>query len=88
MFRSRLAAVPEISEYQVTQTASGAHIAAVTTDHIDTAAVAAAVAAELGRVGLANPAVDVNTVDAIARHAETGKLRRFIGLATHPQVQG
>ena len=81
VFRSQLAAVPAISEYQVTQTVDGAHIAAVVTDRIDAATLRDAVAAELGRVGLTNPAIEVETVDAIERHAETGKLRRFIRLA-------
>lgn len=81
VFRNQLAAVPAISEYQVTQTVNGAHIAAVVTDLIDSAAISDAVKAELRRVGLTGPAIDVETVDAIERHPETGKLRRFIRLA-------
>ena len=81
VFRSQLAAVPAISEYQVTQTDDGAHIAAVATDVVDVPALREAITAELRRVGLTNPVIDVETVGEIERHPETGKLRRFIRLA-------
>ena len=81
IFRSQLAAVPAIAEYQVTQTTHGAHIAAVTTGHVDASALSSAVVAELQRVGLHEPAVHVETVEAIERHPDSGKLRRFIRLS-------
>ena len=78
IFRSQLAAVPEIAEYQVAQTKAGADINVVVTRAIDQSAIGAAVAGELGRLGLDNPEVRIETVDAIERHPDSGKLRRFI----------
>lgn len=80
IFRSQLAAIASIAEYQVTQTPDGADVAAVVTDRIDTAALGGALAAELRRVGLDAPTVSIATVDAIDRHPDSGKLRRFVPL--------
>lgn len=80
VFRSQLAAAPGVAEYQVTQTASGAHVALVASGDLDTAALRKALTAELVRVGLPNPDIEVETVGRISHHSETGKLRRFIPL--------
>jgi phenylacetate-CoA ligase len=81
IFRSQLAAVPAIAEYQVTQTTQGAHLAVVTTDHIDAERLGAVIAAEVQRVGVDNPTIQIEPVDAIERHADSGKLRRFVRLS-------
>lgn len=63
------------------RTANGAHTATVVTDHLDSVARRDAVVAELRGVGLSSPAIEVENVDAIERHPETAKFRRFIRLA-------
>lgn len=80
VFRSQLAAVPAVAEYRVTQTVHGAHIAVVAYGRVDAATLGSAVAAELRRVGLDSPAIHIETVESIGRHAASGKLRRFVPL--------
>jgi phenylacetate-coenzyme A ligase PaaK-like adenylate-forming protein len=79
VFRYVLGTDPRISEYQVRQTAGGAEVAVV--GLLDTSAVADALAGALREHGLAEPQVTVSRVPRIERHASTGKLKRFIGLA-------
>jgi phenylacetate-coenzyme A ligase PaaK-like adenylate-forming protein len=67
-----------MTEYQVRQTARGVDVAVVVRDDLDRAALAAALADELRRCGLNDPEVTIAVVPAIAPHAETGKIRRFI----------
>jgi phenylacetate-CoA ligase len=78
LFRSKLANDENISEYQVCQTARGAHIAVVASGAIDREALSATIADELRHLGLADPEVHIDTVDSLERHAQSGKLRRFI----------
>jgi phenylacetate-CoA ligase len=77
-FRHVLGTDPHVSEYQVTQTATGADI--LTVGHPDVATLATSVAAALRRCGLANPAVDIRVVARIPRNQASGKLKRFIAL--------
>jgi phenylacetate-CoA ligase len=77
-FRYVLGTDPLISEYQVRQTASGADVLVIGSP--DVSAVSAALVSSLGRHGLSNPAIRVNVVEQIPRHASTGKLKRFIAL--------
>ena len=60
------------------QTARGADVVVVGSP--DIAAVAAALVAALRPFGLPQAEIDVRIVDRIARHASTGKLRRFVAL--------
>lgn len=78
LFRSKLANDENISEYQVCQTARGAHIAIVASGAIGRDALSATIADELRHLGLADPEVSIDTVDSLERHAQSGKLRRFI----------
>jgi phenylacetate-coenzyme A ligase PaaK-like adenylate-forming protein len=78
VFRHVLGTDPRISEYQVRQTRDGAEIVVVGAP--DLAAVATALEDALRRQGLADPSVSVRTAAKIARHATTGKLRRFVAL--------
>ena len=75
-FRHVLGTDPRVSEYQVTQTPTGADILVV--GDPDTRALQASVAAALRRFGLVDAAIAVTVVDRIARHAASGKLKRFI----------
>ena len=76
-FRHVLGTAPRVSEYQVTQTATGADILAV--GRPDVGMLAAAVQAALQRCGLADATVSIRVVDRIPRQA-SGKLKRFIAL--------
>lgn len=77
VFRSPLSRRREIVEYQVWQTADGADIAVRVTDRCDTDDLATDIAAELARVGLPAPRVQVGVVDHLPRPA-SGKLIRFV----------
>jgi hypothetical protein len=77
-FRHILGSDPEISEYQVRQTSTGAEVLVVGSS--DVAAVSALLTASLCRYGLADPDVLVTPVMRIERQA-TGKLKRFVALS-------
>ena len=77
-FRHVLGTDPHVSEYQVTQTATGAHILAVGRPDVDT--LTASVVAALHRCGVPNPEVDIRVVRRIPRNQASGKLKRFIAL--------
>jgi phenylacetate-CoA ligase len=77
-FRYVLGTDPLISEYQVHQTEAGAEVLVVGSP--DVSAVAAALLSSLRRYGLSNPKISISVVDQIARHASTGKLKRFVAL--------
>ena len=81
-FRHVLGIDPRVSEYQVTQTTTGADI--VTVGRPDAAGLTTSLIASMRRYGLVDPTVDVRVVDRIARHAASGKLRRFIALPPFP----
>lgn len=78
VFRHVLGTDPHIAEYQVHQTPAGAEILAVGSP--DATALTDSVEAALRRHGLPDPRVSIRTVDHLARHEATGKLRRFIAL--------
>jgi phenylacetate-CoA ligase len=81
-FRHVLGTDPRVSEYQVTQTRTGADIVVVgATDisaHLD--ALTAALIAALRRYGLSAPRIRIRVADSLQRHQASGKLRRFIPL--------
>ncbi|MGH9017277.1 MAG: phenylacetate--CoA ligase family protein [Acidimicrobiales bacterium] len=66
-----------VLEYQVRQTANGVSVKVVTDRDPDLHSIQEAVAAALGRAGLASPVVTVEAVDRLERLA-AGKLRQFI----------
>jgi phenylacetate-CoA ligase len=77
-FRHVLGTDPRVSEYQVKQTAAGADVLVVGDPNV--AALRTSVIAALRRFGLSEPHIEIQVVDRIARHAATGKLKRFIAL--------
>jgi len=81
VFRSALAGVPEVTEYQVRQTARGVAIVAQAGDMLDLVPVRDKISAALGRLGLADPEVTITGVERIERLAGTGKLKRFVAQA-------
>ena len=78
--RTVMVAEPAVIEYQVRQTERGADVSIVRDGDVDEDALAARLADALGKAGVADPAVTLETVDAIPRHAETGKAKRFVPL--------
>jgi phenylacetate-CoA ligase len=79
-FRSVLGKEPSVLEFQVRQTEVGAVVVVVTESGLQTAALERSLTESLRRVGLAEPAVQVRTADAIPR-SEMGKLTRFVALS-------
>ncbi len=79
--RSPLVKTPEVTEYQVRQTPSGADVDVVVSAPVDEAALAGRIARSLAGAGLRDPHVVVRTVASIERNAATGKARRLIPLA-------
>jgi phenylacetate-CoA ligase len=79
VFAAQLRRDPRIVEYQVRQTPAGAEVLVVGAP-ADPAALARALEAELARLGVGGPAVEVRLVDQLERQA-TGKVRRFLPLA-------
>jgi phenylacetate-CoA ligase len=77
-FRHVLGTDPHISEYQVTQTLTGAEI--LTAGRPDVDGLRAALIAALRRYGLPEPTVDIRALDRIPRNFSSGKLKRFIAL--------
>jgi phenylacetate-CoA ligase len=75
-FRHVLGTDPRISEYQVTQTVTGADILTVGSPDVD--ALRTALVAAIRRYGLPEPTVEIRVVDRIPRHQASGKLKRFI----------
>ena len=89
-FRGVLGRRSAISEYQVEQTKRGALVrvvlAAGREGELDHDAVCADIGANLARLGLRAPRVDVSVVAAIPRRPESGKLKRFVPLTAAPAV--
>jgi phenylacetate-coenzyme A ligase PaaK-like adenylate-forming protein len=78
--RSVLVQVAEIVEFQVRQRARGIDVDVVTCGPVDVEAVGDHLRAALAGAGLPAPEVAVREVAELARHAETGKVRRFVPL--------
>ena len=78
-FRHVLGSDPAISEYQVSQTATGAEIAIVGSP--DPGQLRTELVQSLRRYGLSKPEIAVKTVSRIERHAATGKFKRFVPLS-------
>ena len=69
-------------EYQVLQTEDGAKIGVVATGPISNTALHQEMAWSSPNLGFHNAQIEINLVDSLERHKETGKLRRFIPLPT------
>lgn len=82
VFRSAFGRRVEILEYQVRQTVRGAAIELSCSADLDRAAVASELTEALRGLGLADPEVTVRRVDRVSRLEHTGKLKRFVPLAT------
>ena len=75
---SVLVGAEAITEYQVRQTQRGVIIDVVANGHLDTPGLRDAVGHDLARCGLKTPEVTIRAVASIERHAETGKVVRFV----------
>jgi phenylacetate-coenzyme A ligase PaaK-like adenylate-forming protein len=76
--RAVLVKTPEVTDYQVRQTARGMHLALVTEGELDRARLCERLRAALRAAGLEDPTVTAQTVPHLERQPGTGKLRRFI----------
>lgn len=77
-FDSVLGGVAAVTEFQVRQTAAGADLSLVAWGPVDADSIEAALESVLAGQGLPSPVVRVEVVDRLARHAATGKVRRFV----------
>jgi phenylacetate-CoA ligase len=80
IFRTPLGQTPQIAEYQVRQTEGGAAIGVVAAGPVDVAELRQELVDALAKAGLPKAEIEINLVDSLERHKETGKLRRFIPL--------
>jgi phenylacetate-CoA ligase len=69
-----------ISEYQVKQTSQGAEICMIHYEGLNLDLIQSKLVHALKKAGLPHPVISIKCVKNIARHQETGKLRRFIPL--------
>jgi phenylacetate-coenzyme A ligase PaaK-like adenylate-forming protein len=80
VIRSALMKTDSILEYQVRQTASGIALDIIATGPINGPSLEVSLATALRGLGLDGATATVRQVDHIARHTESGKLKRFISL--------
>ena len=80
VFRTPLGQDPMIEQYQVHQTERGADIAIITRGTVDMDRLRTELVQALAAQGLAEPEITITEVEALQRHKETGKMRRFIPL--------
>jgi phenylacetate-CoA ligase len=78
--RSVLVDTPDVLEYQVRQTPAGLDVIAVADPGLDVDGLRRRLVVALAGAGLGRPQVAVRTEPGLARHPETGKLRRFVPL--------
>lgn len=76
--RSVLVKQPAVTDYQVRQTERGLELRCLATGAMDAAQLRTELRAALADAGLCDPDVSVRRVDALERHPETGKVRRFV----------
>jgi phenylacetate-CoA ligase len=81
VIRSALVKAPAVREYEVRQTQRGIDAAVVVEGELDHDALRSALERGLAAAGLDQANVDVHEIDVVARHPDTGKVRRFIPLA-------
>jgi len=80
VFRTPLGQHPMIQEYQVCQTENGALINIVKIGDVNEALLTSDLITALKDQGMRAPEISLVFVEAVKRHAETGKLRRFVPL--------
>lgn len=80
VFRSALAQLPDVSEYQVRQTAAGADVAVRATPNLALEGVRTSLVDALRKLGLADPQISISAVEHLPRKTDTGKLTRFVPL--------
>lgn len=71
---------PNISEFQIFQTQTGADIHVVLKDIIDESTILKHLKHDLAKAGLKEADIHIKQVEHLKRHAETAKLRRFVPL--------
>ena len=81
VFRSALGRHAGVVEYQVRQTAHGAHIAVRCSAPVDLERLGAEIAYALATLAIPWPTVDVTAVERLERDPGPAKLRRFVPLA-------
>jgi phenylacetate-coenzyme A ligase PaaK-like adenylate-forming protein len=86
VIRSILAQAPAVVEYQVRQTDTGIDVRLRTSGQIDRPALAARLAGALRKLGLEHAQATIALVDRIERHHQSGKLKRFVPLASGRDV--
>jgi phenylacetate-CoA ligase len=86
VFGAQLRRDPRIVEYQVRQAPAGAEVLVVGAP-ADPAALGQALQAELARLGVPDPAVEVRLVDRLESQA-AGKVRRFLPLTGVVELAG
>ncbi|MDX2346513.1 MAG: hypothetical protein QNK11_06565 [Legionella sp.] len=69
-----------ISEYQVEQTLEGAEVRVISYEGLNFNLIQEKLVRSLQKLGLLHPVISIKQVKEIARHPETGKLRRFMPL--------
>jgi phenylacetate-coenzyme A ligase PaaK-like adenylate-forming protein len=79
--RTVMVKTPAVVEYQVRQTEAGVDVGIVVDSYVDVTGLARAIEDGLRHAGLDDPSARVRSVDAIPRHADTAKVRRFIPLS-------
>lgn len=77
-FRSVLTRHAAVAEYQVHQTARGARVLVLEQSGVDAGRLAQELETALASAGLEGPRVAIEPVESIPRHADSGKLKRFI----------
>jgi phenylacetate-coenzyme A ligase PaaK-like adenylate-forming protein len=78
--RSVLVKQPAVTDYQVRQTEHGLVLGVLAVAAVDLDALRTTLRAALADAGLPDAEVEVRRVDALERHRETGKVRRFLHL--------
>jgi phenylacetate-coenzyme A ligase PaaK-like adenylate-forming protein len=78
VIRSVLVKTPEVSDYQVRQTARGIEVTAQAEVALEIESLRLELISSLASAGLRDPEVEVRAVPVLDRHEDTGKLRRFI----------
>ena len=82
VIRSVMIKSPDVIDYQVHQTPSGIEVFAVATDTLDVDDLTLQLRRALADAGLGGAHVAVNCVDGLERQPTSGKLRRFVPIAT------
>jgi phenylacetate-coenzyme A ligase PaaK-like adenylate-forming protein len=82
IIRTVMVGASAVREYQVRQSERSVDVAVVTDGELDVGALATSIEDSLRRAGVPEPRAAVFVVDEIARHPETGKVRRFIPLGS------